>query len=129
MHLKVFPSCLPQNSTLISPACKGVVPHKSTHCGHGTTIYRSFREGSLIPAWISPCILQSTSFPLLWRPLHSGSTYARDLSKISYTISNLRILHVPKTRFCSLFLFYLLLYLLRNIYIILICCFQRRDNT
>ena len=47
----------------------------------------------------------------------------------SHNISNLRISHVPKTRFPHLFLSYLLLYLWSNIYFILICCSQRRENT
>ena len=46
----------------------------------------------------------------------------------NYNISNKRILHVQKTRFFSFFWSYLFLYLLSNIYFILICS-QRRDNT
>ena len=53
----------------------------------------------------------------------------RYLEDKRYHISNLRITHVPKTRFFSLLLSYLLLYLLGDIYFILICCSQRRDNT
>ena len=46
----------------------------------------------------------------------------------SYYITNMRILYVLKTRFFSLCLSYLPSYLLNNIYFILICCSQRRDN-
>ena len=73
----------------------------------------------------------SQVLPSLRRHLHSGSTYARDLSKTKATICLTWESHMcRKPDSLVSFLSYILLYLRSIIYFFfLICCSQRQDNT
>ena len=97
---------------------------RATHMGSrprhnkGVTIDRAIaihhvrRPRSHGPRFHRPCHqyikAPSQVLPSRRRPLHSSLTYARDISKSSYSVSDLRILHVTIKKFFSLFLSYLM---------------------